>query len=357
VSDDRTLECQFIPIRFFWTNCTDNSIAYYPSDDPFSVIQGVSRHVFEFDATSNFEDSNNGFPTYLGVQEECINQSDPNRPVPVQIIDFINGGVQIICAEPIDARGDLNLNGVKHEIVDAVIFSNYFLHGASVFTVNYEGQVAASDVNHNGVPLEVADLVYLIRIVVGDALPHPNLTPVYGSLTHSNGILSIDTRAGAAYIVADGNVTPTLLANQMELNYAYDGHNTRILISMIMQGALFEGDFLQLDAQIISVECATYDGRPITFDSTYVPLVTEITNHPNPFRDTTVISYSVPYRVTSVCSIFNATGTRVAKFTNDSEAGTVLIEWDASDQPEGIYICRVEVEGRVETHTMMLVRD
>ena len=357
VSNDRTFECAFVPIRFYWTNCTDNSIAYHPSDDPYASIQGVSRYVFDDQSlTTLISDGQTGFPTYAGTQEDCLNQSDPYKPVPVQIIDFINGGVGIICAEPIDARGDINLNGVKNEIVDAVIFSNYFVHGSGVFNVNYNGQVAASDVNANGVPLEVADLVYLIRIIVGDALPNPNLTPVYARLTHYGGVLSINTSVGAAHVVAEGDVNPTLLADRMEMSYAYDGHNTRILISMINQGAYFEGDFLQLDAQIISVECADYNGRPISFDSGFIPPANKITNHPNPFRDSTVIAYSVPFGVSSECSIFNATGLRVAKYTHDGVDVAVTIEWDASDQPEGIYVCRVEVEGRVETHTMMLVR-
>lgn len=266
VSNDRTLECQFTPIRFFWTNCTDNSIAYHPSDDPMASIQGVSRYVLDFELVGHIENSRAGFPTYQGVQGECLVGGGLGKSAPVQIVDFQNGGVDIICADSIDAIGDINLNGTNDEIGDAVMFSNYFVHGVGVFNVNYVGQVAATDVNGNGLPLEVADLVYLIRIIVGDALPEPILNPVSGSYTYSGGVLAISPRAGAVFIVAEGNVIPTLMALQMQMSYAFDGVNTRILVSKIERGAYFEGDFLQLDANIVSVEFATYDGARINFD-------------------------------------------------------------------------------------------
>lgn len=264
VTNDRTFECRFVPIRFFWTNCTDNSIAYHPADDPFASIQGVSRLVFDNPRlTDPISDEQVGFPTYQGTQVECFPDSNLHRPAPVRIVDFINGGVDIVCADSIDFRGDINLNGHSNEIADAVLFSNYFVHGAGVFNIDYDAQVAASDVNKNGVPLEVADLVYLIRIIVGDALPYQDLNPVAGSLTLSGGVFAISLRAGAAYVVVEGDVNPTLLNNLMEMNHAFDGVNTRILISKIEQGAYFEGNFLELDGNIVSVECATYDGAPI----------------------------------------------------------------------------------------------
>ncbi len=90
-------------------------------------------------------------------------------------IDFFNGGIDIVCADSIDARGDINLNGFGYEIADAVLFSHYFIYGLPVFTINQAGQIAASDANADGLALTVADLVYLIRVVVGDALPYDKI--------------------------------------------------------------------------------------------------------------------------------------------------------------------------------------
>ena len=73
-------------------------------------------------------------------------------------------------ASDIDDRGDMNLNGVAYEIADAVLYTNYFIFGPSAFDldpIRRESQIAASDVNADGSPLTVADLVYLIRVILG----------------------------------------------------------------------------------------------------------------------------------------------------------------------------------------------
>ena len=46
------------------------------------------------------------------------------KPKPIRCVDFTNGGIDIICADSIDARGDINLNGLAYEVADAVMFSN-----------------------------------------------------------------------------------------------------------------------------------------------------------------------------------------------------------------------------------------
>lgn len=357
LTNDRTFECSWTPIRFFWSTCNDNLLSCYPDSGASIMKFGASRYVFDDTTLTAFlNNDSTGYPTVTGFQSECPPTQGPRNIPYVQVVDYINGGIRVICADSIDARGDVNLNGNANEIADVVLFSNYFVHGIGVFNVSYQGQVAASDVNANGVPLEVADLVYLIRMITGDANPYPNLTPVPASLTHNRGVLSVNTKAGAAYVVADGNVNPTLLAQQMELSYAYDGHNTHILIYKIERVG-FEGDFLALDASIVSVECATYDGTPMILDGTVAPRpALVVSNHPNPFTDTTTISFVLPSPSEFTCTVFDAGGSRIIKFVGSDDARRITIKWDASDQPEGIYVCRVEAAGLVATHRMMLAR-
>ena len=53
-------------------------------------------------------------------------------------------------------------------------YANYFIYGPSVWDpVYYETQIMASDINNDGTPLTVADLVYLICIISGEADPYP----------------------------------------------------------------------------------------------------------------------------------------------------------------------------------------
>ena len=95
----------------------------------------------------------------------------------MRCVEFHNGSICIIDSDSIDARGDLNLNGVANEVADAVLYTNYFLRGISVFTITVAAQRAASDVNNDGRTLTVGDLVYMLRILTGDAQPIPKLSP------------------------------------------------------------------------------------------------------------------------------------------------------------------------------------
>jgi hypothetical protein len=353
VTDDRTFECMYIPIRFFWMDCGDNSIAYSPTDNPLSVVQGVSRYVIDFDLVGHIEDMTTGFPTYTGVQEGCFDNDD-GKPVPIQFVDFVNGGIDIICADSIDARGDINLNGTGNEIADAVLFSNYFVYGLSVFNVNVAGQIAATDVNADGLTLSVADLVYIIRVIVGDALPYAKLGTVSANLIDYNGTLSIDQEMGAAFIRARGNVTPTLLADNMDMNYAYDAANneTRILISS--QTESFSGEFLAVE-NVISTEFATYYGAQVVTSN--MPATFALNqNYPNPFNPTTNVTFYVPVSSDYSLTIYNVAGQKVTEMSGTAQVGENTVLWNADGQASGVYFYQLKTDNFTDTKKMVLMK-
>ena len=372
VTNDRTFECQFVPISFYWMDCGDNSLAYDPVAPPDNeAIQGVSRYVFTWNGTKIGDalpvspdyglGMATGFPTYTGIQYDPCMIPDPLyplKPLPVPWVDFINGGIEIYCADEIDDRGDINMNGVSNEIADAVLFSNYFIHGLSVFTIGTlapAGQVAATDVNADGLTLSVADLVYLIRIIVGDALPYPKLGTVAASYTLHNGVMSVDSKMGAAHVVVEGNVAPILLADNMDMMYNFDGANTRILVSKIEQGAAFEGDFLQVDGNVITAEFATYEGAPVA--SVAVPQTAQLyQNYPNPFNPMTTISFGLPTAGEYTLTIYNVTGQTVTTFSDNAEAGNITVDWDASNMASGIYFYKLDANDFTDTKKMVLLK-
>jgi hypothetical protein len=86
------------------------------------------------------------------------------------------------------------------------MFSNYFVTGLSAFGSHVNGSVAASDANHDGLTLSVADLVYVIRVIVGDAMAYAKELPTTAVTGYSvtDGVVSVSDNvdiSGAALVV------------------------------------------------------------------------------------------------------------------------------------------------------------
>ncbi len=360
VTDDRTFECQYVPIRFFWDDCSDNSISSVDGKTLF-----IDKVIYDYQNNVIWDEEDDVlFPEvaripFVGAPDYCLNPN-PLKPTAVRFICFIEGGIDIICAEDIDDRGDINLNGVANEIADAVLFGNYFIHGVEVFDVGLlapEGQIAATDVNSDGITLSVADLVYLIRIVVGDALPYAKVVaPVKARYTHAeNGLLSVPgVEVGGAFLLVEGDVTPVLRADNMDLKYRFDGVNTRILVHSL-EGNSFKGDFLEMDGKVISMEMATRDGNPIDAQLKPNGFVLH-QNYPNPFNPATTFRFTLPSVSDYTLTVFNVTGQTVARFFGSEPAGDVTLEWDAGNMASGVYFYRLQVGSSVETRKMVLLK-
>lgn len=354
VTADQLMECQYVPIRWCWYDCGDNGISSVTGDTLY-----ISRHVFEFDTLLNNVpiEQDLPFPSLFGANSTCDVSGGPDKPEPLRLIDYYNGGIDIVCVDSIDARGDINFNGISHEVADAVLFTNYFVYGLSVFTINTQGQIAATDVNNDGIVLSVADLVTLVRIVVGDDQPINKLSPVAVDLSHgTNGILSIgnDIAIGAVFVVVDGQATPELLADNMDMLYNFDGEHTRIIVSSL-EGNSFNGNVLNVHGEIISIEMATADGAPVA--ARVLPNEFDLAqNYPNPFNPATNLSFNLPSNSDYELTIFNVNGQKVHTFTGNANAGTVDLIWDASSNASGIYFYKLTAGSFTATKKMVLLK-
>ena len=357
VTNDLTFECMYVPIRFTWYDCGDNAIS-----DPVGNLLYISRHVYDFDNATPIE-ADEAFPTWFGANSTCNVALEDGKPDPIRLLDFWNGGIDIICINELDDRGDINLNDIPYEIADAVLFANYFVYGLSVFTVNLDGQMAATDVNADGMTLSVADLVYMIRVIVGDAMPYAGspfqkeITEVAASYTHSRtGLVSVsdDVEIGAVYATVRGNTTPELLASNMEMLYNFDGVNTRILVYSI-NGNGFTGDVLNVNGELVTLAMATSEGIPVAAKE----LPTEFSlrqNYPNPFNPMTTIAFDLPKASNVDLKIYNINGQEVASFSGAYQAGTVEIDWDAAMHASGVYFYKLVAGNYSDTKKMVLLK-
>ncbi len=355
VTDDRTYECAFLPIRFVWFDCGDNLFANVPGDTVF-----MSRMVQDTLGGNNIANTSDTYPTFAGAQQ-C---ADLQRSGWIRNVDFISGGIQTQCYNTIDARGDINLNEISNEVEDFTLFSTYFLYGIGVFNVNVHGQTAATDVNADGKELTLADLVYLGKVVVGDGHPFPKTSPpeMDASYTIANGKISIDSTVAAAVIVVAGNVTPSLLAPNMDMQYAFDGTNTHILvytdISDRMTIETFTGSFLSVTGEIVSIEFATPDGGVVNASRAGGSLQSFILgqNYPNPFNATTRISFSLPQAGMYTLSIYNITGQTVFEYHTMGTTGINAVDWTAEKQASGVYFYKLTYSNVSETKKMIFLK-
>ena len=82
-----------------------------------------------------------------------------------------------------------------------------------------------------------------------------------------------------------------------------------------------------------------------------------VRNYPNPFSSTTAIEYSVAHPAHVTLEVFDITGRNVASLVNGPVApGRHSATLSASGLPSGVYICRLEADGVVETLPVTLIR-
>jgi len=361
VTSDYNYECMYVPIRFYWIDCGDNTL----SDETGNWLY-LGLKVFSFEGYEITDPIEYG---YTGPAADCFDTVYTSEQVyknaPLGAIIFRNGGIDIICKDSIDSRGDVNLNGVANEIADAVVFTNYFIYGLAAFVVNVPGQIAATEINGDGHALTVGDLVYLIRVIVGDASPLPKVIPALDAeFTVRGDIISVETETtlGAALFVFEGRVTPSLAADasHMELKYDHVEGLTRALVFSMDEGrAITSGAVLNIQGHgdLVSVEAADYRGFDVNTNRSVIPVDFELAqNYPNPFNPVTTVELSLPTACEWNLAIYNVSGRKVAEFSGYSHAGTVKVDWDAGDNASGIYFYKVKAGSFSATKKMMLLK-
>ena len=367
VTNDRTFECMYVPIRFYWMDCGDNALSSIVGDTLF-----ISKAVYEYTGGPVYLPGDyDQLPGSFGAPDICL---EGDKGEPIRFIYFTHGGVDIICSEDIDARGDINANGVANEIADAVMFTNYFVSGLSAFGTSaedhIEASIAASDVNADGLTLSVADLVYLIRVIIGDANAYPK--PLPGTVTEisvQSGIVSYNAAypAGAGLFVFDINgdfEAPVVLAEGMDMTYGVTNDQLRVLVYNIGSNAIQAGNVLSIngDVELVEVEMADYDGFAMETAIRHLPSAFALAqNYPNPFNPSTTIKLSLPVQSDWALTVYNIAGQKVKSFSGTAEAGQFSIVWDGTDSygnsvASGIYFYKATANNFSETKKMVLMK-
>jgi len=113
------------------------------------------------------------------------------------------------------------------------------------------------------------------------------------------------------------------------------------------------------DTTHINVHDGMYQpgGSGISQESDVVNKFDLLQNYPNPFNPSTTISYTVqkPSRV-KMC-VYDLLGNEVAMLVDGSkQAGTYTVQFDGSDLSSGIYVYKLQLEDKVITKKMTLIK-
>lgn len=387
VANDQNLGDNFVPISFVWYDCGDNTISSRTGDILFMDLRILNAEGFiVWDEADDVHYPNSARNFGIGAPDVCLGQSDKGQPL--RCIEFNNGGVCIIDPEDIDDRGDINLNNLAYEIGDAVIFTNYFIKGLAAFTISVAGQIAATDVNADGLTLTVADLSYLIRVIIGDASPIPRINPheeplvvrtedvggqtvITTESSHSIGVAHLVYEFDPGLSISRPELTTE--SSNMDLRYSIDGNTLKVLVYKFGKEKIEAGKHRLLEIptagtgelRLLKAEFADYDGQPYTTSTATGGLPTGFAleqNYPNPFNPTTTISFALPTSQGWSLRIYNVTGSLVRTFSGaNAAAGQVQVIWDGlSSQGEqvasGVYLYRLEAGDFSATRKMMLLK-
>ncbi|MEM8601343.1 MAG: PKD domain-containing protein [Bacteroidota bacterium] len=80
-------------------------------------------------------------------------------------------------------------------------------------------------------------------------------------------------------------------------------------------------------------------------------------NYPNPFAASTTVDYALPQATVVKLTVYDVTGRAVAQLVDGTvEAGYHSATFDASALPSGVYLARLDAEGRTYTERLLVVR-
>jgi len=295
-TNDRTVACEHIPLDFYWSDCTDNSII---NDDGSHTF--ISKMVI--DCGYNYMDSYSIFPSYNGPIDNCFS----SNPDMIQNIIFYNGGIEFRCDGWLsDNAGDIDRNGTYYELSDLLMFTEYFLIGIDTLDLSTIGLRTQSDMNQDDISLGIDDYVLLTRFITSDELyemdalvkrysinncrhfpsspPYPGLpvpeeiiswtpdstnTEAIFRVNDSKKRIIIETgdSLGAVNLVFDGHIIPELTIENMKMRYNHRDNETHIIIYQDSVAGKFvsTGKLLKYRGEGVlnKVETATYFARPV----------------------------------------------------------------------------------------------
>jgi len=302
-------------------------------------------------------------------------------------ITYSNGYIKIKSASP-NSLGDINLNGVAYEIGDVIYFTNYFINPAT--SPMSPEQWMNSDVNRDGNGGTVADLVYLLNVIVNAGVESPKISPIndmvkisferdddgfrllYDSPVELGGLAL--TLQGDNRLDIETDVNEIFQSSGLTVKSAIDGDLLRFLIYSENGYPLPSGlhrivDIVNYsDLEIKDIQFSSTDGfvlRTLVEESqgAFIPESFMLyQNYPNPFNPTTEIKFELPRMASITLTVYNLLGREMRSLVDQTlPAGSHAVIWDGRDDygqavASGVYFYRLSSDAYSVRKKMLLLK-
>ena len=168
-----------------------------------------------------------------------------------------------------------------------------------------------------------------------------------GEEGHALVLYLIDESSGSPEIVVTGNI---------------QGYCSDYSFTHVIEAAGLYSVYVAYDDFYAAGPSSLYTltwGDPFTVgDQAEVPHRFDLAqNYPNPFNPTTIIEFTLPYPEEIRLEVYNLLGQQVMLLAEGSHsAGAHQVQFDGSGLASGIYLYRLEGDGKVQTRKMAFIR-
>lgn len=370
----RALNCYLTPIRFCWRTCEDNALTSTNYDSLFSVSRVIDFEAIKGEANEVLvqkeitgEDANE----LLAIGGKFSDWEDPEaRSCCRSEVVFIDGGIEIGCLS-IDAYGDLNLNGIVDR-QDLVLLAKAIEHGVEVLPkLGREGAIAASDVNHDGILLTIADLMALdelFRLSINwtensDDYRDSTRLALSDTLLWISSLVPVDDIC--AIIVCDSNSRITNLS-RFDMVRQYDTVNQRLMLLLFTDsdsaGAhdplIGNRKLISLPrgSKLIDAQATDTSGSQMVMymnNSAFPTRFGTSVRPSNPADSTVAITLLLPEPLDWMMLMHSWSG-QVYDFRSGNDSGIVTVNWDATNLKKGDYRLTAIAGGHTFTRSVKI---